>query len=81
MPVMLRLQGGQIMNAQAHFDSDSRRPLKSASGSSGEGDKTDKGRTRELLTGFRAEALQQTSQGHCSGGVCSIGEWKPKRQS
>jgi len=81
MLVMLRLQGGQIMNAQAHFDSDSRRPLKSASGAASEGGNNDKRHTLELSARFQSKSLPQASQGHCSGGVCSIGEWKPKRQS
>lgn len=78
---MLRLQGGQIMNAQAHFDSDSHHPLKSASGSASEGNNNDKHRTLELSAGFQSKALPQASPVHCSGGVCSIGDWKPKRQS
>ncbi len=69
------------MNAQAHFDSDSRRPRKSASGLASEGGNSDRRRTQELSAGFQSKPLPQANQANCSGGVCTMGDWKPKRQA
>lgn len=69
------------MNAQAHFDSDSHRPLERASGSASEGNNSEKRRTQELRAGFESKPLPQANQVKCSGGVCIMGEWKPKRQA
>lgn len=69
------------MNAQAHYDSDSRQPLKGAAGLTSEGGNSEKCRTQELRAGFQNKPLPQANQVSCSGGVCAMGDWKPKRQA
>lgn len=68
------------MNAQAPFDSDSR-PLKSPHSTTKEGGMSDQRKSLELRAGFQAKALPAASSARCSGDVCTLGEWKPNRQS